>query len=113
MAALAGGALAEWFAARELSLVVNWSSPAREAGFVALQFQHWEFLFAIAFALGMYVLHALSRVREGSEISEREVIRNFLLETGRMFELLSSTAASLLETLFPFGRLFDRRKRSR
>lgn len=112
-AALAGGALAEWFAARELSLVVQWSSPSRSAGFVALQFQHWEFLFAIAFALGMYVLHALSRVREGPEISERVVIRNFLLEAGRMIELLSSTAASLLETVFPFGRLFDRRRRVR
>ena len=113
LAALSGGALAEWFSARELAFVVQWSSPAQETGFVALQFRHWEFLFAIAFALGMYVLHALSRVREGKEISEREVMRSFVLEAGRMIELLSSTAANSLETLFPFGRLFDRRRRSR
>lgn len=113
LAALAGGALAEWFAARELAFVVQWSSPERSAGFVALQFRHWEFLFAIAFALGMYVLHALSRVEEGEKISERAVIQHFLLETGRMLELMSSTAANSLDMLFPFGRLFDRRRRSR
>ena len=113
ISALAGGALAEWFAARELALLVQWSSPARSSGFVALQFRHWEFLFAIAFALGMYVLHALSRVREGAEVSEREVIRTFVLEAGRMLESLSTTAASSLESLFPFGRIFDRRRRSR
>lgn len=113
VAALAGGALAQWFEARELALVVQWQSPHRSSGFVALQFRHWEFLFAIAFALGMYVLHTLSRVREGTEVSEREVIRSFVLEAGRMLELLSSTAANSLDTLFPFGRLFDRRRRSR
>jgi MFS family permease len=113
IAALVGGALAGWFESRELAFLVQWSSPHQSTGFIALQFQHWEFLFAIAFTLGMYVLHALSRVREGDEISERAVIRNFVLEAGRMLELVSSTAANSLDTLFPFGRLFDRRRRSR
>jgi MFS family permease len=113
LAALGGGALAEWFTARELAFVVQWHSPARSAEVVALKFQHWEFLFAIAFALGMYVLHALSRVREGADISERQVIRGFLLEAARVAGSASSTAAGLLEAAFPFGRLFDRRCRSR
>ena len=80
---------------------------------LALQFRHWEFLFAIAFALGLYVMHALSRVREGPEVSEREVMRSLVLEAGRMLELVTSTASSSLGTLFPFGRLFDRRRRPR
>jgi hypothetical protein len=61
----------------------------------------------------MYVLHALSRVSEGSEISERTVIQHFVLEAGRTLGLVSSIATSSLETRFPFGRLFDRRKRDR
>ena len=113
VAALCGGALAEWFAARELAFVVQWRSPERSAEMIALQFRHWEFLFAIAFALGLYVMHALSRVREGPEVSEREVIRSFVLEAGRMLELVTSTASSSLGTIFPFGRLFDRRRRPR
>ncbi len=113
LAALAGGALATWFEARQLSLHVQWTSPGRTTGFVALQFAHWEFLFAIAFALGLYVLHALSRVDEGKEVSERTVMRNFALETGRSVDQALSTAANLLGSLAPFGRLFDRRKRDR
>ena len=112
-AALTGGALAGWFKASQLSIEVRWTSLARETGIVALRFAHWEFLFAIAFALGMYVLHALSRVREGDEISERTVMRNFALEAGRSMGQVSSTVATTLTELAPFGRLFDRRRRSR
>jgi MFS family permease len=112
-AALAGGALATWFSARELTVHVQWSSPAHTTGFNVLQFTHWEFLFGISFALGMYVLHALSRVEEGAEISERSVIRNFALETVHAFEQILSTAGSALAAILPLGRLFDRRRRDR
>jgi MFS family permease len=112
-AALTGGALAGWFASRELALHVRWSSPEATTGFVALQFQHWEFLFGIAFALGMYVLHALSRVQEGEYVSERRVLRDFFLETGRGVGDMLSTAAASMAAVFPFGRLFDRRRSGR
>jgi hypothetical protein len=105
--------LATWFEARELGVHIRWSSPLRTTGFVAMQFAHWEFLFAIAFACGLYVLHALSRIQEGEEVSERTVIRNFALETGRGVEQMVSSAATSLAALFPVGLLFDRRKRSR
>jgi MFS family permease len=113
IAALLGGAFATWFSQRALAINVQWSSPSRTAGFVVLQFSHWEFLFGISFAVGMYVLHALSRVEEGAEISERSVIRDFALETGRTFEQVLSTAGGALGALFPLGRLFDRRRRNR
>jgi MFS family permease len=113
IAALLGGALATWFSARHLSIVLHWDSPVRSAGFVALRFEHWEFLFGLSFAGGLYVMHALSRIREGKEHSERTVIRNFALETGRAFDQISSTAATALSAVFPLGRLFDRRRRDR
>ena len=113
VAALLGGALAGWFEARQLTVIVQLSSLSSSTKFIALQFAHWEFLFAIAFATGMYVMHALSRVNEGKEISEREVIRTFALETGRAVEQVGSTVACSLASLVPIGRLFDRRRRSR
>ena len=113
MAALVGGALADIFASVELQLNVRWSSLTGSGQLTAMQFQHWEFLFAIAFALGLYVMHTLSRVREGDEASERAVVRDFMLEAGRTFEQMSSTVATSLAIIFPFGRLFDRRRRSR
>ncbi|HYG55984.1 MAG TPA: MFS transporter [Burkholderiales bacterium] len=113
MAALMGGALADWFASVELTLQLRWSSLTTSGQIVAMQFQHWEFLFGIAFALGLYVLHALSRVQEGPEVSEREVIRDFVMQAGRVFGEMSSTVATSLAIVFPFGRVFDRRRRTR
>jgi hypothetical protein len=113
VAALLGGALATWFEASELAIDVQWSSASRMTGFVVLQFAHWEFLFAISFALGMYVLHALSRIDEGAEISERSVIRNFAFETVNAFGQALSSAGSTVAAIFPLGRLFDRRRRAR
>ncbi|MBV8032919.1 MAG: MFS transporter, partial [Betaproteobacteria bacterium] len=113
IAALLGGALATWFSARQLAFLIEWASPVRNTGFVALRFEHWEFLFGLSFACGLYVMHALSRIAEGEEISERRVMRDFALETGRAFDQISSTVATSLASLFPLGRLFDRRKRDR
>jgi MFS family permease len=113
MAALLGGALADWFAARELALYLHWSSPKRSESVTVLQFAHWEFLFAISFALGGYVLHALSRINEGREISERQVIQQFALEAVRSLDQLSPVDGLREVLLFPFGWLRERRHRSR
>lgn len=113
LAALLGGALASAFAARELSVTANWSSPFRDAGVAVLRLEHWEFLFAISFALGFYVMHALSRVREGRVVSERRVMRDFALETGRSFDQAASLVAASLSSLVPIGRIFDRRRARR
>jgi MFS family permease len=111
LAAFAGGVAADWFASRSLSLYLQWSSAAGSAGFTVIQFRHWEFLFAISFLLGIYVLHALSLIREGEHVSERTVMQQFLLEAARVFEQLPSIAFSSL--VAPFGRLIDRRRTTR
>jgi len=107
-ASLAGGALAGWFASRELSVVVHWTSPGTSRDVVLAQFQHWEFLFAIAAALGLYAMHALSRITEGEEHSERVVMQQFLLQALRGIENLSSVDGLRLASLFPIGRLVGR-----
>ena len=113
LAAIAGGALADWFASRRLALDLNWASPDRSAELTVLQFQHWEFLFAISFALGFYVMHALSRIREGREHSERHVIREFTAEAARSLDQLSPIEGLRAAILFPFGRLAERRRQPR
>ena len=113
IAALAGGLLADWFAARELSMSFHWSAPGATHEGTVLQFQHWEFLFAISFLLGFYVLHRLSRIREGEEHSERTVIQQLMIEAFRSIDQLSSIEGLRTVILFPFGRLRDRRLRPR
>jgi MFS family permease len=113
LASISGGGLAEWFASRELSIYIHWASPGESATATVLQFQHWEFLFAISFALGGYVLHALSRIKEGPEISERTVIQEFVGEARRSLDQLSPIEGLRTAVLFPLGRLSERRRRAR
>jgi MFS family permease len=113
IAALAGGMLADFFAARQLSLTFQWASPGEVQQVTVLQFRHWEFLFAISFALGFYVLHRLSRIREGEEHSERTVVQQFVIEAVRSLDQLSSIEGLRTVMLFPFGLLRERRTKPR
>jgi MFS family permease len=113
LAAMAGGALAGWFQSRELALNLNWASPGVAAELTVLRFAHWEFLFALSFALGFYVMHALSRIQEGREHSERTVIAQFAAEAVRTLDQLSPIEGLRAAILFPFGRLSERRRQPR
>lgn len=109
IAALTGGLLADFFAARQLSLTFQWASPGAVQQLTVLQFRQWEFLFAISFALGFYVLHRLSRIREGEEHSERAVVQQFVIEAVRSLDQLSSIEGLRTVMLFPLGLLRERR----
>ena len=69
--------------------------------------------FRISFALGFYVLHRLSRVREGAEHSERAVVQQFVSEAMRSLDQLSPIEGLRTVILLPFGRLRERRLKLR
>lgn len=108
VAPIAAGALAQVFQAIELSAVVRWAAPGQRGEMAVASFAHWEFLFAISAGVGLYVMHALSQVREGEEVSERLVMQEFALEAWRSLNNLSSVGGSL-GNLFSFERLSERR----
>ncbi|HWI13095.1 MAG TPA: MFS transporter [Burkholderiales bacterium] len=108
LASVVGGALAQWFTSSQLSLVIRWASVSRYAEVAVIEIARWQFLFAISFVLGFYVLHALSRIDEGEEFSERLVAQQFGLEALRTVNQLSSVAG-LLGNFISFGRLTERR----
>jgi MFS family permease len=112
VAPIIGGVLADWFASRQFSLAIHWIAPGTVRDVTLLQFRHWEFLFAISAALGMYVLHRLSKIQEGRDISERVVLQQFVLEALRTIEQLSPIDG-LRTTLFSPGRLVERRRKRR
>lgn len=113
IASVTGGALADWFAARELAVSVHWAAPTAAKQITVLHFQHWEFLFGLSFLLGAYVLHALSRIDEGPEHSERVVIQELVAEASRSITQLSPIEGLKAVLLFPVGRLRDRRLKPR
>lgn len=108
LAPLLAGSAAEWFQARQLSVVVRWVSPLAVNEVSVLRFAHIEFLFAASALMGLYVMHALSRINEGSDISERQVMQELGLEAMRSVQQLSSIGGAL-GSLFPFERLSERR----
>jgi hypothetical protein len=63
--------------------------------------------------LGFYVLHRLSRVREGEEHSERAVVQQLVIEAFRSIDQLSPIEGLRTVVLLPLGRLRDRRLRPR
>lgn len=109
LAPLVAGTLAHSFEASELTAVLRFVSSSQTKEFVVVQFAHWEFLFALSALSGLYVMHALSRIKEvgKDEISEGIVIQAFALEAMRSLDNLSSIGGAL-GALFPFDRLFDR-----
>jgi MFS family permease len=113
LAALTGGALADWFESRELSVLVQWTAPGAAHQITLMNFRHWEFLFGLSFLCGWYVLHALSRIKEGREHSERVVIQQFVSEASRALAQVSPVDGLKDVLLFPLGRLRDRRLKAR
>lgn len=109
IAPIAAGTLAQAFKTAELSAVVRWTLPGSAGEKALVSFAHWEFLFAISALLGLYVMHALSRIKEGEEVSERLVVQEFALEAWRSLANVSSIGGTL-GNLFPFERLSERRK---
>jgi MFS family permease len=105
---IVAGSIAHLFEVSELSAVVRWVYSAQTREFTVVRFAHWEFLFALSALAGLYVMHALSRVKEGPEVGEREVIQQFVFEAWRGMDSLSSIGGTL-GAIFPFfDRLFDR-----
>lgn len=83
IAPILGGVLADFFAFRELSISINWAEPTTSLSMTALNFKALDFLFFIAFIVGLYALHRLSSVKEEGEVTEEEV------RTQLMNEMLS------------------------
>lgn len=105
LAPLVAGSLAQAAKDMELSAVIRFATSGQAREFAVVTFAHWEFLFALSALLGLYVMHALSRIQEGKEYSERVVIQEFALEALRMVDTLSSIAGTFA-SLFPVTRVF-------
>ncbi len=93
-----GGRLADYFAKRELTWTVTWKGPGGEFSQPTLDLQHWDFVFFIAFAIGLYSIHRLSMVREVGEVKEKIVIRELIAESWMRVRNLS-TAAGIRQML--------------
>lgn len=103
VAPIFGGLFADDLAARQLSLVVQWTSQDARYDLLTMSLRHWDFFFLSAFLIGLYSLHRLSLVREEGEVEERIVIREVFMEARRTIRNVSSVAGLRVGTMFPMG----------
>ncbi len=102
---LCGGVLADFFSARQLNLTFTWIGPAGSVQVPAISIIGFDFLFGIAFILGLMTLTSLATLHEEGEVS-REVILESLMNPMREFSRpMSSVPAYNLLSNFPFGYL--------
>jgi len=91
---LFGGLAADFFALRQLSLTFTWIAPGGILQMPALSIIGRDFLFGIAFILGLFTLGALATIREEGEVG-REVVLESLFAPMREFSRPMSSVPGL------------------
>lgn len=112
VAPIVGGSLADFFAARELELLLRWTSPQGVLA-LPLTLTHWDFYFLLAGIIGLYAIHRLTLVAEEGEIERREMLEEVANQAWRTIRNASSVAGLRVATDLPGMLLRDARVRFR
>jgi MFS family permease len=90
IAPIVGGLFADDLATRELSFAFHWASGAGVSEFVVFKLRHWDFFFVLAFAIGVFALNRLRKVRDSREGREKMVVLRLMFETRQSLMALAS-----------------------
>jgi MFS family permease len=113
LAPLLGGMFADFFAARQLEILLRWTSPGDVLTLMPLRVSNWDFYFLIAAILGLYALHRLAMVKEQGEIDNRLMVGEVLAQARRDVRNVSPIAGLKMLTDVPAALLRDARVRKR
>lgn len=75
-----GGKFADFFSERQLAWTLKYIAPSGEFDLPTLNFQQWDFFFAMAFIIGLYALQRLAMIKEQGEVEENLVIQELFAE---------------------------------
>ncbi len=87
---LLGGFLADFFSLRELSLSLHWTDLTWTAQLPVLRLAGFDFLFILAFVLGLITMNTLTTIREEGEVDRKVVLDQLMAEARDGFRSLSS-----------------------
>jgi len=90
LAPVLGGKFADFFSEHELSWTLKWTGPGVKFTLPTLDLQQWDFLFFLAFLMGLYSIHRLGAVREAGEVEEEVVVRELVAESRELVRNLST-----------------------
>lgn len=111
IAPLFGGFFADYFEDKVLSLTFHWQDSVSEAVLNTLVIKHWDFFFLLAFVLGLYALRRLSLIDEEGAVNEKVVIRELMIDTGKVLKSLSTIDGLRDITMAPMAIMVNRVKR--
>lgn len=90
IAPLLGGVIADVFSMRGLAITLNWTEPTTELSMYALNIKALDFLFVIAFVVGLFSIRRLARVHEEGNVDDQELKQEFLSEVSMPFRAIAS-----------------------
>jgi len=106
LAPIVAGFAADFFSQQELSLTIDWKSLA-DAGaqftLPAVSLRGLDFVFVVAFVLGLYATHRLLAVKELGEVEEEVVLTELYAEVRRASRNVSNVAGIRHLFYFPFA----------
>lgn len=101
IAPIIGGGFVDFFADRELSWTLKWTSPDGIISLQTLNLRGFDFFFFLAFLIGLYSLHRLSLVREIGEVREKVIFEELLSGASRRIRNLSTAGGLRYLVQFP------------
>ncbi len=87
---LAGGRLIDVLLQRRLTINVEWIGPSSSVGFTGLNLGGYEFLFLLAFLLGMFTSSLLARIHEFQDYSRSVVLDELYKDSAATVRALNS-----------------------
>lgn len=102
---LIGGAFADFFAVRQLKFSIEWIDPTRTIDLPAMFLTGYDFLFAVAFVLGIFTLGILRGIPEKGEAKAQVVMDELMIRTRDNMRSLSAVPGLGLMAHFPTSTL--------
>lgn len=85
LAPVLGGLGAQFFAARRVGIVLEWSGPMVRGDLAGLHLRGWDFYFVLSALLGLYALYRLTHVKEEGELPRGEMVQQILAQARARF----------------------------
>ncbi len=108
LAPILGGLAAAYFADKELTLTFAWAVIGDEMSrstLPAFDLRGLDFLFIMAFLLGLYAIHRELAVKEEGEVEERVILTQLYVEVSRTVRHVSNIPGLKHLTHYPYGWL--------
>ena len=100
-----GGLVADYFSVRSLDLSVTWSAPGGTTALPAVSLTGFEFLFGMAFALGLLSLNLLAPLREEGEVSRDTALAELMAGMAPAARAVSSIPGLNMVSSLSYGYL--------